>query len=95
MEHQVWPTVPSLYFNAGMRLFMDITLSTSTAVVSDVVAGDGRVAGTEQLQCALRRERLHVVQRRVPARLDQPPQQLCVFAFLGERLGVGGDRCGS
>ena len=36
------PSVVALFFNAGVRLFFDLTLSTTQAVISDVVAGDGR-----------------------------------------------------
>lgn len=45
----VAPSQPTLYFNAATRLFFDITLSTTQAVVSDVVPGDGRSVANSNL----------------------------------------------
>ena len=67
----------------GAPWVLSAAMSAALLHVSCMVAGDGRVTGTEQIQCALRRECLHAVQWRVPPRLDEPPQQLGVSALLG------------
>jgi DHA1 family tetracycline resistance protein-like MFS transporter len=38
----LFPSIPTLFFNSGVRLFFDLTITTTSAVISDVVKGDGR-----------------------------------------------------